>query len=77
MFRSIQTKIVTIFILVILSVVTVIGTFMTTNIVRLYNDEFSVMMEQVFTPALVSELEKSAESDAYDGIWDIISSYIG
>ena len=77
MFRSIQTKIVTIFILVILSVVTVIGTFMTTNIVKLYNDEFSVMMEQVFTPALVSELEKSAENESYDGIWDITSSYIG
>ena len=77
MFKSIQTKIVTIFILVILSVVTVIGTFMTTNIVKLYNDEFSVMMEQVFTPALVSELEKSAENGSYDGIWDIISSYIG
>ena len=77
MFKSIQTKIVTIFILVILSVVTVIGTFMTTNIVRLYNDEFSVMMEQVFTPALVSELEKSASSGGSNGVWDIVSSYIG
>ncbi len=77
MFKSIQTKIVTIFILVILSVVTVIGTFMTTNIVKLYNNEFSVMMEQVFTPALVSELEKSAESSGAGGIWDIVSSYIG
>ncbi|MCR4718876.1 MAG: cell wall metabolism sensor histidine kinase WalK [Firmicutes bacterium] len=77
MFKSIQTKIVTIFILVILSVVTVIGTFMTTNIVKLYNNEFSVMMEQVFTPALVSELEKSAESGGAGSIWDIVSSYIG
>lgn len=77
MFKSIQTKIVTIFILVILSVVTVIGTFMTANIVKLYNNEFSVMMEQVFTPALVSELEKSAESGGAGGIWDIVSSYIG
>ena len=77
MFKSIQTKIVTIFILVILSVVTVIGTFMTTNIVKLYNDEFSVMMEQVFTPALVSELEKSAASAGSDGVWEIVSSYIG
>ncbi|MBR4724051.1 MAG: HAMP domain-containing protein [Clostridia bacterium] len=77
MFKSIQTKIVTIFILVILSVVTVIGTFMTTNIVKLYNNEFSVMMEQVFTPALVSELEKSAQNGGAGGIWDIVSSYIG
>jgi len=77
MFRNIQTKIVTIFILVILSVVTVIGTFLTTNIVRLYNNEFSVMMEQVFTPSLISELEKSSETNGTDGIWDIVSSYIG
>jgi len=77
MFKSIQTKIVTIFILVILSVVTVIGTFMTTNIVKLYNNEFSVMMEQVFTPALVSELEKSAAVSGADGVRDIVSSYIG
>ncbi len=77
MFRSIQTKFVTIFILVIVALVTVIGTFMTTNIVKFYNNEFSVMMEQVFTPALVSELEKSANSDGSDGLWDIVSSYIG
>lgn len=77
MFKSIQTKIVAIFILTILSVVVVIGSFLTTNIVRLYNNEFSVMMEKVFTPSLVSELEKSALSDGADGVWDIVSSYIG
>ncbi len=77
MFKSIQTKIVAIFILTILSVVVVIGSFLTTNIVKLYNDEFSVMMEQVFTPGLVSELEKSAQSGSVDGVWDIISSFIG
>ncbi len=77
MFKSIQTKLVTIFILVILSLVTVIGTFMTTNIVKFYNNEFSVMMEQVFTPALISELEKSSQTNGSEGIWDIVSSYIG
>lgn len=77
MFKSIQTKIVAIFILTILSVVVVIGSFLTTNIVKLYNDEFSVMMEQVFTPSLVSELEKSASVNGIDGVWDIISSFNG
>ena len=77
MFKSIQVKIVTIFILVIISVVTVIGLFMTTNIVRMYNDEFSLMMEQVFTPRLISELEKSAEHNGSDGLSDIIGTYIG
>ncbi len=77
MFKSIQTKIVAIFILTILSIVVVIGAFLTANIVKFYNSEFSVMMEQVFTPTLVSELEKSAETDGADGVWDIVTSYIG
>ncbi len=77
MFKNIQTKIVAIFVLVILSVVSVIGTFLTTNIVKLYNDEFSTMMEQVFTSDLIAELEKSASSVGSNGLWDIVSSYIG
>lgn len=77
MFKSIQTKIVSIFLLTILSVVVVIGTFLTTNIVKFYNNEFSVMMEQVFTPGLISELEKSAAASGADGVWDIVSSYMG
>lgn len=76
-FKSMQAKIVAIFILVIIALVTVIGSFMSMNIVDFYNDEFSVMMEQVFTPSLISELEKSAEQNGSDGVWDIISSYIG
>ncbi len=76
-FKSIQIKIVTIFILVIFAVVTVIGLFMTTNIVRMYNDEFSLMMEQVFTPGLISELEKSAAQNGVSGLSDIIGTYIG
>lgn len=77
MFKSIQTKVVAIFILTILSIVVVIGSFLTANIVKFYNSEFSVMMEQVFTPTLVSELEKSAEAGGADGVWDIVTSYIG
>lgn len=77
MFKSIQTKIITIFILTILSIIIVIGTFMTGNIVKFYNNEFFVMMEKVFTQELVSELEKSAQSNGKEGIWSIVSSYMG
>lgn len=77
MFKRIQTKIVAIFILIILSIVMVIGTFMTTNIVKFYNNEFSVMMEKVFSPSLASEIEKTAAVNGSDGIWDIVSSYMG
>lgn len=76
-FKSMQAKIVAIFILVIIALVTVIGSFMSMNIVEFYNNEFSVMMEQVFTPALITEMEKSALQNGSDGVWDIISSYIG
>lgn len=77
MFKSIQTKIISIFILTILAVVVVVGTFLTTNIVKFYNDEFSVMMEKVFAPSLISELDKSATSGGHEGVLDIVRSYSG
>jgi len=77
MFKRIQTKIVSILILIILSIVMVIGTFMTANIVKFYNNEFYVMMEKVFSPHLVTQLEISASSSGAEGVWDIISSYMG
>lgn len=77
MFKSIQTKIISIFILTILSVVVVIGSFLTANIVKFYNDEFYVMMENVFTTSLISELESSAGTSGDSGIRDIVGSYAG
>ncbi len=77
MFKSIQTKIISIFILTILSVVVVIGSFLTANIVKFYNDEFYVMMEKVFTTGLVSELENSASLSGGEGVRDIVGSYAG
>ena len=77
MFKSIQTKIISIFILTILSVVVVIGSFLTANIVKFYNDEFYVMMEKVFTDGLVSELENSATVSGSAGVRDIVGSYAG
>lgn len=77
MFKSIQTKIISIFILTILSVVVVIGSFLTANIVKFYNNEFSVMMEKVFSQGLVSEIENSAKTQGAEGVRDIVNSYAG
>lgn len=77
MFRRIQTKIVSILILIMISILMVIGTFMTTNIVRFYNNEFNVMMEKVFSPNLITQLEISASSNGTAVVWDIVSSYMG
>ena len=56
MFKSIQSKIVLIFVLLILSIIIVIGSFLLVNIVNFYNSEFSVMMEQVFTDDFVYQM---------------------
>lgn len=78
MFKSIQWKIVAMFMLVILSVTTIISSFLMINIVDMYNDEFSVMMDRVFTPEYISQLEKNAsEEDGLSKISDMVSSYIG
>ncbi|MCX7715286.1 MAG: cell wall metabolism sensor histidine kinase WalK [Clostridia bacterium] len=78
MFKSIQWKIVTMFVLLILSVITAIGSFLFINIAKFYNREFSSMMEQVFTEDFVEQLEKAAgaENDL-SSLSGMISSYIG
>ena len=78
MFRSIQYKLVTIFVLLVLSIVTVIGSFLLINIVNFYNNEFTVMMEQIFTDDFVDSLEESANSeDGFSLLSEAVRSYIG
>lgn len=78
MFKSIQWKIVTMFVLLILSIITVIGSFLLINIADYYNNEFSNMMKQVFTEDFVTQLDTAAETDnSLDSISAMVSSYIG
>lgn len=78
MFKSIQYKVVLIFVLLILSITTVIGSFLLVNIINFYNTEFSLMMEQVFTDDLVYQLEKSAdEEDGLSRLSNVMETYIG
>lgn len=78
MFKSIQYKIVAIFVILILTVTIVMGAFLTTNIVSFYHNDFSVMMEQVFTDSFVSEMSKTAlQENGADKLDKVIRSYIG
>lgn len=63
MLKSIQYKIVLIFVLLTISIITVIGSFMLVSIVNFYNEEFSVMMNRVFTDDLVYQLEETIKTD--------------
>ena len=78
MLKSLQYKIVLIFVLLTISIITVIGSFMLVNIVNFYNDEFSVMMDNVFDDELMDELEKSAHAEqSLESVSNIIKSHIG
>ncbi len=78
MFRSIQYKLVTIFGLLVLAIITVVGSFLLTNIKNFYNSEFTVMMEQVFTDEFVASLEETASSeDSFSLVSETVRSYIG
>lgn len=78
MFRSIQYKLVTIFGLLVISIITVIGSLLLVNIIGFYNSEFTVMMEQVFTDDFVDTLEETSNSEnGFSMLSETIRSYIG
>jgi len=78
MLRSIQIKIVAMFVLLILSVIIVIGSFLLINITDFYNNEFYVMMEQVLNDDLNRHLDEMANgSDDVSHISETLFSYIG
>lgn len=78
MFKSIQYRIVAIFVVLILTVTVVMGAFLTTNIVSFYHNEFSMMMERVFTDNFLNEMSKTAsQENGAEALNRVISSYIG
>lgn len=78
MFKSIQYKLVTIFSLLVMSIITVIGSLLLVNIINFYNSEFTVMMERVFTDDFVTSLEDTVRSErGFSGVSETVRSYIG
>ena len=78
MLKSIQYKIVLIFVLLTISIITVVGSFMLVNIVNFYNEEFFVMMDRVFSDELVYQLEQSAKTEqSIENVSATVNSYVG
>lgn len=77
MFKSIQWKIIAIFLLLTLSVMIVVGTFLLQNISAYYHDDFATTISaQGFSPSVCSELEAAAKSsDAVGNITNIMNIY--
>ncbi len=64
MFKKIQWKVLTVFLLLVVSVMLAVGTFLLNSISKYYHDEFRTQMEQtVFTADFVGQLDTAASSD--------------
>ncbi len=64
MFKSIQWKVIAIFLLLTLSVMIVVGTFLLQNISAYYHDDFATTLSaQAFTPSVQAELEGAAKAE--------------
>jgi len=78
MFKGIQYKVVSVFVLLTLSLITIVGSFMIVNIINFYNNEFYVMMDKVFNEKFVYELNQLAKSPtSLESVDAAISSHIG
>ena len=77
MFKSIQWKIITIFLLLTLSVMIVVGTFLLQNISAYYHDDFATTIAaQAFTPSVQAELDSvSGEENGVGEITQILNVY--
>lgn len=77
MFKSIQWKIITIFLLLTLLVMIVVGTFLLQNISAYYHDDFATTLSaQAFTPSVINELDTAARSsDPIGEITEIMNVY--
>ncbi len=64
MFKSIQWKILTVFLLLVVSVMLVMGTFLLSSISQYYHDEFGTQMKNtVFTADLTGQLRTAAAAE--------------
>ena len=81
MLRSLHMKLVMIMVLLILSLMTVVGTFLINSVMAFYLEDFYTQMSRVFDQnmALSRNLETavSAEEDGAQAILDIMDAYSG
>lgn len=78
MFKSLSLKIAMMFVLLTISIIILIGSFMTGSIGTFYDNEFKNLMSLVFSEDYVKELDKSIAAGAKaDDIYRNVSVYSG
>jgi len=74
MFKSLQWKMVVIFLLLVLAIMSVVGTFLILSVTNFYHDMFADEMDSLFTESFIQQLAQGAtEDESY--IKDILSAH--
>lgn len=78
MFRSLHMKLVMVLVLLIVSVMAVVGTFLITSTTTYNMKDFRSQMELVFTPEFILSLEKNAGgADGASALRSMLAAYAG
>lgn len=76
MFKGIQQKLILIFVLIIIAIMSVLGTFLINNVTVFYHTEFRTQLSSVFTESVVEQIESSCEHEgAVNEIKIILDSF--
>ncbi len=77
MFKSLSLKIAMMFVLLTISIIILIGAFMTESIEKFYENEFSTLMSSVFSEDYVAELSGSVQGGASaDEVYGSVTVYL-
>lgn len=76
MFKNLHMKLVAIFVLLVISVMSVVGTFLINSVTSFYINEFSNQLALVFTTDFIKTLDKTSKSDTpVESIHEVLSAY--
>ena len=75
MFRSLHMKLVLILVLMIISVMAVVGTFLINSVSTFYLDSFYEQMQSVFTTDTIISMEEAAAENGADGLITIVDAH--
>ena len=75
MFRSLHMKLVLVLVILVISTMAVVGTFLINSISTQDTEDFISQMNDVFTPEFILTLERSLEGGAVTDVSQVIEAY--
>ncbi|MBR5236397.1 MAG: HAMP domain-containing protein [Clostridia bacterium] len=75
MFKNLQWKIVAIFVLMVLAILFVVGTFLIVSVTNFYHNSFAGEMDSIFTESFIEQMEAGTKDDA-DYVQRVMSAHM-